>query len=120
MLTAETKQQDVLWSTLLNDEKMMTYYVEENQKRLSESYNLFTSYFRDNNISYRPCTAGLFIWIDLRPFLPSVNAKGETLEPKDAERELFLRMINGAKLFVAPGAQCAYPKSPPCLVIWLI
>lgn len=92
---------------MLNDETFLTYYVEENQKRLTESYNLFTSYFRDNGISYRPCTAGLFIWIDLRPFLPAVNAQGKALDPKDAERELFMRMLQEAKLFVAPSAQCA-------------
>lgn len=85
---------------------MLTYYVEENQKRLTESYNLFTDYFKKHNIPYTPCCAGLFIWMDLRRFLPKTDSQGKELDGPAAEKELFMRMINDAKLFIAPGAQC--------------
>ena len=90
---------------------MLTYYVEENQKRLAESYELFTSYFKKHNIPYTPCCAGLFIWMDLRRFLPKTDAQGKELDGAAAEKELFMRMIDDAKLFIAPGAQCISSKT---------
>ncbi|TIA93125.1 hypothetical protein E3P99_00268 [Wallemia hederae] len=91
---------DVLWLSVLTNKEYLKYYIVENQRRLSESYEKVTGWCRRVGIPYEKACAGFFFLIDLRGFLPSRNEKGEVLN-SDEEKlgELNSRLLKNKVLF---------------------
>jgi aspartate/methionine/tyrosine aminotransferase len=58
------------FTTLLNDQKFLDFYLRENLRRLGEHYKLVTDFLKENKIEYvRGGNAGFFIWVDFRSIL---------------------------------------------------
>lgn len=58
------------WARILEDEPFLDYFISENQRRLAHNYTLVTAFLDKHNIRYlRGGNAGIFLWIDLRPWL---------------------------------------------------
>ena len=93
----------------------------ENASRIRARHDRLTATLDAARIGYLPASAGLFVWIDLRPFLdpeilaaqtqtppplPPPLAATRLLGPADAaaESELYLRLIREFGLLLTPGA----------------
>jgi len=96
---------------------------EANAARLRSRYDRLTAVLDQGGLRYLDAGAGLFLWIDLRPFLsygdsgpPQRENSGswagavgveEALLPAreaEAERALYLRLIHEFGLLLTPGA----------------
>ncbi|GAA5915988.1 hypothetical protein JCM6882_003488 [Rhodosporidiobolus microsporus] len=102
---------DILWSSLLLDPVALPTYLALNQSLLSTAYARATAFLDLHCIPYRPSSAGHFVWIDLRRFLPTV-AEGEgDVRASEEERETALAtrlMQNGVNL-ARGSAYCGTP-----------
>ncbi|GAA5991186.1 hypothetical protein JCM10908_006577 [Rhodotorula pacifica] len=101
---------DVLWSNLLLDPVGLPTYLALNKARLSEAYLRATTFLQKHDIAYRPASAGHFVWIDLRRFLPETDEEGLPLQTAaDREVELVKRFLaHGINL----GRGVAYDGEP--------
>ncbi|TIC03995.1 PLP-dependent transferase [Wallemia mellicola] len=94
---------DILWRTLLADEKFMDWYIPENQRRLSDSYNFATDWCKRLGIPYEKACAGFFFLIDLRGYFPTRNAAGDILDSDEKRlQELSSRLVAN-KVLLNPG-----------------
>jgi 1-aminocyclopropane-1-carboxylate synthase 1/2/6 len=81
---------------LLADTAWTESFLTESRTRLATAYRRTTEALDAAGIPYLPATAGLFVYLDLRPFLP---------EPTfEAERALADRIFTEAHLHLTPGA----------------
>ncbi|MEU0094314.1 aminotransferase class I/II-fold pyridoxal phosphate-dependent enzyme [Kribbella sp. NPDC006257] len=81
---------------LLADTEWTEAFLAESRIRLATAYRRTTEALDAAGIPYLPATAGLFLYLDLRGFLP---------EPTfEAERTLATRIFTEARLHLAPGA----------------
>lgn len=85
---------ETLGTLMLEDEKWLEDFTALSQKRLAERNLLVRAILEDKSISYsRGSNAGFFIWVDLRPFLPTTGAQGEEIVDQwEREAELVRRM----------------------------
>ncbi|KAF8422469.1 pyridoxal phosphate-dependent transferase [Tirmania nivea] len=82
---------DLLWSTILEDTKFLTYYLNENQRRLGEGYELLVTTLDKYGINYvKGGNAGLFLWVDLSFALekPEDGGKPGMVEDKKLNRKI--------------------------------
>ena len=86
---------------MLNDQSYLNYYIQENQKRLNESYNELTFGLKNLSIPYIPASAGIFCVIDLRFLL-----KGNTWS---AEDDLQVELVKLGIVFT-PGKSFHFPE----------
>lgn len=100
MLSQSAAPAGVLWATWLEDRAFLSWYLEENRRRMSLVYNHVTAWLDHYRIPYVPANSGHFFLLDLRS-----HTAGET---RHAEAELVSKMI-AAKVFVAPGTQYHHP-----------
>ncbi|GAA5895380.1 uncharacterized protein JCM6883_001487 [Sporobolomyces salmoneus] len=101
---------DILWSSLLLDPIALPQYLEMNRSRLAKAYASAVEWLEKWDIPYRPSSAGHFVFIDLRRYLPERSSEdGRYLETGvEGEEELakiFLR--NGIN--VARGSAYSHP-----------
>ncbi|KDE03099.1 hypothetical protein MVLG_06396 [Microbotryum lychnidis-dioicae p1A1 Lamole] len=83
---------DALWSSLLLDPVALPKYIEMNQSKLAEHYQVAVDWLKRHEIPFRPSNAAHFIWIDLRKWLPTQTSDGQAIEPGMAqEAELAAR-----------------------------
>lgn len=81
---------------LLADSAWTDAFLSESQARLATAYRRTTEALGAAGIPYLPATAGLFVYLDLRSFLP---------EPTfEAEAALATRLFTEARLHLPPGA----------------
>jgi len=93
---------DLLWSTILEDTKFLTYYLDENQRRLGEGYELLTTTLDKYNIKYvKGGNAGFFLWVDLSFALEKPEDGGY---PGPVEDRKLSRKMLGQKLYLATAA----------------
>lgn len=85
---------ETLATLMLEDEEWCTSFLRTSQARLAERNLLVRNILQEKNIDFfHGANAGFFIWVDLRPFLPSTDAKGEVVVDEwDKEAELVRRM----------------------------
>ncbi|KAH8805247.1 pyridoxal phosphate-dependent transferase [Xylogone sp. PMI_703] len=80
-----------LWAHLLEDQEFLDWFLAENKRRLSENYNLITSFLSSNGIGYfSGGNAGVFLWVDLREYVKGDRATEALLVKKCVERGLFV------------------------------
>jgi aspartate/methionine/tyrosine aminotransferase len=73
------------------------HFLAENQSRILERCRLLQATLDDCGVPYLSATAGLFVWMDMRQFLPASGTKEER------ERTLYLELLKGHGLLVTPG-----------------
>lgn len=75
-------------------------FLEENQKRIRNRSNQLTKCLDKLNVPYLEPDSGLFVWMDLREFLPSSEE-----EPQGAKREraLYMELMHDFGLLFTPG-----------------
>lgn len=56
---------DALFSALLSDQVFYNSFIATNQARMSQAYQIVTSWCRHHSINYTPCNAGHFLLVDL-------------------------------------------------------
>lgn len=93
---------DHLVAALLEDEEFTGKYIEENQKRLSDSYAFAVDFLKKHGIEYAPgCNAAFFLWVDLgkryKELHPEASAEQEV-------GETVMQRLIKEKVFLASGA----------------
>ncbi|KAJ5691888.1 hypothetical protein N7462_001311 [Penicillium macrosclerotiorum] len=93
---------DYLVSRLLEDTQFTESYIQENQKRLSESYAYTVAFVRQHGINYAPgSNAAFFLWVNL-------GSKYRDLHPGevgvDGVGDRIMRLLLKHKVFLASGA----------------
>jgi len=90
--------------SMLEDRSWLDGFVAESRKLLAEGNLLVRGMLDGKGIPYfKGSNAGFFIWMDLRPWLPKTNDKGEVLEDAwDREAEL-VRRFSENKLYFTDG-----------------
>ena len=96
---------------LLADSAFMSAFHDESRRRLRASYEAATTLLRSHRIPFLPASAGLFLMLDLRQWLPpSQSAEGrDASSPWASERKLFDALL-GAGVLMTPGRDCAMPE----------
>lgn len=90
---------DLLWSTILEDTKFLTYYLDESKRRLGDRYELLATTLDKYNIKYvRGGNAGFFLWVDLSFALEKPEDGGE---PGAVEDKKLKKRIMGEKVYLA-------------------
>ena len=79
-------------------------FLEQNHQRLLTRATTLQTTLDELNIPYLHSTAGLFVWMDLREFLPPVTGDGSTpLSDAERERTLYLELLMDYGLLFTPG-----------------
>ncbi|XP_024516430.1 1-aminocyclopropane-1-carboxylate synthase [Selaginella moellendorffii] len=89
-------------AVMLQDDTFVDFYVEENKRRLKNSYNLLTSAFTSVKLNYMPACAAMFCWLDLRSLLTECTF--------EAERALWKEILEDCKVLLTPGEACHYAE----------
>jgi aspartate/methionine/tyrosine aminotransferase len=85
----------VLLTGLLADRGWTEGFLAESTARLAAAYESTVKALDEAGIGALPAAAGLFVWVDLRPYLT---------EPTfEAESALWQRIFTGAKVNISPG-----------------
>lgn len=100
-----TCYQDALWSSILGDEKLLEWYIDEAQSRASSANAYALDWLDKMGIPHSNPIAGHFIWINLNAFLPKKDKDGKTLKTAaEQEYELFSRLLFKHNVYVPGGA----------------
>lgn len=90
---------DLLWATILDDTDFLTYYIDENQRRLAEGYDILVSTLDKYGIDYvKGGNAGFFLWVDFTFALETPEDGGEPGVTED--KKLFRKILDG-KVYLA-------------------
>jgi aspartate/methionine/tyrosine aminotransferase len=101
-LSTPSSDTQALLRDLLADTAWTDAFLTESRARLSTAYRRTTEALDAAGIPYLPATAGLFVYLDLRSFLP---------EPTfEAERALSDRIFTEARVHLTPGAAFHTPQ----------
>ncbi|KAI5793414.1 pyridoxal phosphate-dependent transferase [Pyronema domesticum] len=87
---------DKAWAAILNDEEFLGAFIETNKKRLGEQYMRCTQILREHGIQFwDQGNAALFLWLDLRDYLPS------DMTPLEGEKWLSQKLIDEGGVFIS-------------------
>ncbi|KZV20105.1 1-aminocyclopropane-1-carboxylate synthase 7-like [Dorcoceras hygrometricum] len=95
LISSQTQQ---LLASMLSDKKFTKHYVKTNRERLKRRHGLIVSGLRNAGIECLKGNAGLFCWMNLRPFLEE--------DTKEQELELWELILHEVKLNISPGSSC--------------
>jgi len=84
-----------LITEMVADQGFVNNYIQENQKRLTASYIQVVNTLKKLHINYVPARGGLFIWVDLSPFL--------TEQSKEAELTFWSKLYEKTGVLFTPG-----------------
>ncbi|KAH7927596.1 PLP-dependent transferase [Leucogyrophana mollusca] len=73
---------DSIMTAVLNDSKFRTWFLEENRRRLTKAFERVASWCDFHKISYEPASAGVFVLLDLGPFLERLSDVGASDDVK--------------------------------------
>ncbi|KAI7841266.1 hypothetical protein COHA_005039 [Chlorella ohadii] len=83
---------------MLNDHEWAAAFLQRNQRLLEESYDGLTGALEAEGIPFTPAVSGMFVWVDLRRWLP---------EPTwEAEEEFWRNVCDRCKVILTPGKDC--------------
>ena len=93
-----------LTTAMLEDEKWMDEFLQSSRVELGHRNMLVRKMLDDKGIQYYPgANAGFFLWLDLRPFLPSSAPDSKDSEGWDREEALTQRLVE-SKVYITSGA----------------
>jgi len=87
-----------LLGEMISDEAWVDDFITTMSSGLRDAYGRLTGLLDDGGVSSVPAEAGVFTVLDLRPYL--------TEQTWDAERELWLRILDNARVNLTPGSAC--------------
>ena len=87
---------------ILADADWTAGFVAQNAKELEASYDTLTGHLEAAGIPYVPSVAGMFVWVDLRAWLPEASWAGEAA--------LWGRVCEEGKVILTPGQSCHAPE----------
>jgi 1-aminocyclopropane-1-carboxylate synthase len=85
-------------SEVLSDKSWTANFISQNTALLEASYDTLTENLTMAGIPFVSAQAGMFVWIDLRAWLPDTTWEGE--------RSLWGRICNECKVILTPGESC--------------
>lgn len=86
---------------ILEDQKWLNGFFQRSSARLTSSYQLATGLFDRKGIQYLKGTNyGFFLWVDLRPFLPTISWEAESELSQDFTANNVT--INAGRTFASP------------------
>jgi 1-aminocyclopropane-1-carboxylate synthase 1/2/6 len=91
-----------LVTNLLSDAGRVAEFLAENRRRLRASATAAMDLLAAGSIGYLEPTGGFSLWIDLRPYVPTVSAA--------AEHALWQRILRSARVKILPGTAFACPE----------
>ncbi|XP_073156814.1 1-aminocyclopropane-1-carboxylate synthase 7-like [Henckelia pumila] len=95
LISSQTQQ---LLASMLSDKKFTEHYVKTNRERLKKRHEKIVSGLKNAGIECLKGNAGLFCWMNLRPFLEE--------DTKEQELELWDLILHEVKLNISPGSSC--------------
>jgi aspartate/methionine/tyrosine aminotransferase len=101
MLTAQVERDGAV-------ENFVDVYLEANNRNIKSRSDKLVQCLEELRIPYLEPDSGLFLWMDLREFLPELSAtesiQNESLDSKEKrERELYLSLMKEYGLLFTPG-----------------
>jgi 1-aminocyclopropane-1-carboxylate synthase len=89
----------VIAAALLQDPELVDRFLKRIRLKLQQSYSTVISFLERNGINYaRGATTGLFVYIDLSPFLPPLDVCADR---RERECELTSKLYDGG-VFLQP------------------
>lgn len=89
---------------MLEDEKWLSSFFKKSQTRLAERNLAVRRILEEKGVAYATgANAGFFLWIDLRPWLPKKNQRGETIENEWEKEAELSSMIQEKRLYFTDG-----------------
>jgi aspartate/methionine/tyrosine aminotransferase len=108
LLSQTSSPAGALWYTLLEDRAYLAWYLCENRRRLRLAYAYTTEWAAHHGLPFIGSASGFFFMIDLRRPLGIVPS--DSLDAARAkENVFFMRLIDDARVYLAPGAMYHYP-----------
>src|SRR4051794_39621474 len=93
-----TSSSDAFFTRFVSDLEVVDQYLKLFKERALEANNHAASLFNKHNIVFSAANAGLFLWVDLRPYLKYFEGSG------GSNTELSLcRYLITKGIFVSPG-----------------
>ena len=92
-----------LLAEILADEEWTTEFVAKNSKLLEASYDTVAAGLESAGIPFIPAVAAMFVWIDMRQWLPENSWEGEA--------QLWERVCDKCRVILTPGSSC-HAKEP--------
>lgn len=100
----------MLWSSIIGDNSTLEEYLAEAQARASATLNYTIAWLEARGIEHSNPGAGVFVMVNLRPWLPKKNRQGLTLKTEnEQEVELLMRVLDDGSCYIAPGAAYHHP-----------
>jgi 1-aminocyclopropane-1-carboxylate synthase len=93
-----TSHTQIVLAGVFGDRAWVDEYIARNTTALRSMYNTLTSALTAVDIPFVPAQAGMFVWIDLRRWLPEPTWEGEWT--------LFSQLANEAHVVLTPGKDC--------------
>lgn len=91
---------DHLTALLLEDSEYTDWYIQQNQKKLSEAYSYTTTYLKQHGIEYATgCNAAFFVWMNLGKRYRELHPEAED----EAIEERIMQRLLQNKVFLATG-----------------
>lgn len=85
-------------SEIFADASWTADFISQNTALLGASYDTLTENLTKAGIPFVPAQAGMFVWIDLREWLPEATWEGE--------KTLWERICDECKVILTPGESC--------------
>jgi 1-aminocyclopropane-1-carboxylate synthase len=86
----------------LKDTDFVEGYIQENKKRLNQSYKLVIKALKKLDVPYVPSRGSLFVWVDFSKYLKTNDAKGE--------EQLWLDIYKNTGVLLTPGIGFQHQK----------
>jgi 1-aminocyclopropane-1-carboxylate synthase len=100
---------DHLTALMLGDTEFTESYIQENQKRLSDSYAYTANYAKDHGIEYATgCNAGFFLWVNLGKRYRELHS--DISEDENISERVMQQLLKH-RVFLASGALFGSEKS---------
>ncbi len=87
---------------LFKGESFISTYIEENQRRITESYLVVVRTLRRLGIPYTPSRGSLFIWADFSAYLSAPTTQ--------AEEDLWMQIFRDTQILFTPGKGFQHQK----------
>ncbi|EFA75542.1 1-aminocyclopropane-1-carboxylate synthase [Heterostelium album PN500] len=87
---------------ILTDQPYLKNYIETNQSRLKQHYELTTKLLDENNIPYLKSESGMYLMLDLRRVMKDITFESEI--------KVWEEIFDNAKVLINPGKTCMFDQ----------
>lgn len=87
---------------MMKDTNFIEYYIEENKKRVTQSYKLVVAALNKIGVSYIPSRGSLFVWADFSKYLKEDSNQGQ--------ENLWIDIYKKTGVLLTPGAGFQHQK----------